>query len=118
MSQEQAHFSMVFAIAKIATRRIVGTLWRCARLFVVSVCIALLYFAPPTKAVEPAEEFVKGLQERGMDDLAIEYLDRLKTSPLASDAIKKRIPYLRGVALVEQAKRSADPAERNWRPFK
>ncbi len=113
MSQEQAHFSMVFASAKIAIRQIVGTPWRGARLFVVPSCIALLFFAKPAIAVEPAEEFVKGLQERGMDDFAIEYLDRLKTSPLASDAIKKRIPYLRGVALVEQAKQSADPAERN-----
>src|SRR5689334_11415637 len=98
MSQEQAHFSMVFAIAKIATRRDVGSVSYCARLFVAPVCIALLCCTGLAVAVEPAEEFVKGLQERGMDDLAIEYLDRLKTSPLATDAIKKRIPYLRGVA--------------------
>jgi hypothetical protein len=104
---------MLCAIEKIATRRFVHIMWQCVP-FLIALASAALLFSPRTaSAVEPAEEFVKGLQERGMDDLAIEYLDRLKTSPLATEAIKKRIPYLRGVALVEQAKQSTDPAERN-----
>ncbi len=64
-------------------------------------------------AVEPAEAFVKGLQERGLHELALEYLERLKTSPLADDALRKQIPYLRGVALIEQSRQSADAAARN-----
>ena len=64
-------------------------------------------------AVEPAEEFVKGLQERGLHELALEYLDGLKSSPLADEATRKQIPYLRGVALIEQSRQSTDPAARN-----
>ena len=62
---------------------------------------------------EPAEEFVKGLQQRGLHDLANEYLEGLKTSPLADDALRQQIPYLRGVALIEQSRRSTEPAVRN-----
>ena len=64
-------------------------------------------------AAEQAEEFVKGLQERGLHDLAQEYLEGLKTSPLANDATKRQVPYLRGVALIEQSRQSTDPTVRN-----
>ncbi|HEX4412540.1 MAG TPA: hypothetical protein VH107_02860, partial [Lacipirellulaceae bacterium] len=75
---------------------------------------AVAAFCPrPVAAAEATEDFVKGLQERGLDELAIEYLDKVKTSPIADDATKKRVPYLRGVALLDKAKRSTDPAERN-----
>jgi hypothetical protein len=30
-------------------------------------------------AVEPAEEFLKGLQDRGLDELALDYLERLES---------------------------------------
>lgn len=63
--------------------------------------------------VEQAEAFVKGLQQRGLDELALEYLEQLKTSPLADEAMKKQIPYLRGTALVEQSRRAADATARN-----
>jgi tetratricopeptide (TPR) repeat protein len=64
-------------------------------------------------AAEQAEEFVKGLQDRGLHDLAQEYLEGLKTSPLANDATKRQVPYLRGVALIEQSRQSTDPSARN-----
>ena len=63
-------------------------------------------------AVEPAAEFVKGLQARGLHSLALEYLEEMKTSPLANDAVRRRIPYLRGEALIEQSRQSPDPATR------
>ncbi len=69
--------------------------------------------APAAIAVEPAQEFVKGLEERGLHDLALEYLEEMKTSPLANDAVRRQIPYLRGEALIEQSRQSADSAMRN-----
>ncbi len=79
-----------------------------------SAALALLIALPCAAiAVEPAEDFVKGLQDRGLHELALEYLDGLKSSPLADEATRKQIPYLRGVALIEQSRQSADPAARN-----
>jgi cellulose synthase operon protein C len=62
---------------------------------------------------EPAEEFVKGLQDRGLHELALDYLEQLKTSPLADDATRRQVPYLRGTALIEQSRQSADATARN-----
>ena len=69
----------------------IGTRFLSAFLFLVDVS--------PSAAREPAEEFVKGLQARGLHELALEYLEQLKTSPLANEASRRQIPYLRGVAL-------------------
>src|SRR5215216_3292903 len=63
-------------------------------------------------AVEPAAEFVKGLQARGLHSLALDYLEDMKTSPLANDALRRQIPYLRGEALVEQSRQSTDGGTR------
>jgi tetratricopeptide (TPR) repeat protein len=63
-------------------------------------------------AVEPAAEFVQGLQARGLHSLALDYLEEMKTSPLANDAVRRQIPYLRGEALIEQSRQSPDPAIR------
>jgi tetratricopeptide (TPR) repeat protein len=75
----------------------------------------LLAIAVTSSAVsrEPAGEFVKGLQDRGLHDIALEYLQQLKTSPLADDSIRQQIPYLRGVALLEQSRQSTDATARN-----
>jgi tetratricopeptide (TPR) repeat protein len=63
-------------------------------------------------AVEPAAEFVKGLEARGLNELALEYLERMKTSPLANDDLRRQIPYLRGEALIEQSRQATDPESR------
>src|SRR5215213_3874605 len=63
-------------------------------------------------AVEPTAEFVQGLQARGLHSLALDYLEEMKTSPLANDAVRRQIPYLRGEALIEQSRQSPDPATR------
>lgn len=64
-------------------------------------------------AAEPTEEFVKALQQRGLHELSLEYLEGLKSSPLADEATRKKVTYLRGVALIEQSRQAADPAVRN-----
>ncbi len=75
----------------------------------------ILWTALPWAAVaaEPVDQFVKGLQARGQPELALEYLEQLKTSPLANDATRQRIPYMRGVALIEQSRQTPDPTLRN-----
>ena len=75
----------------------------------------LLFAAAVASAAarEPAEEFVRGLQERGLHELALEYLEQLKTSPLADEATRQQVPYLRGIALIEQARLATDDAASN-----
>lgn len=89
---------MRFVIARISRRP----------LFLFALVLALIV---PSLAFakEQAEEFVKGLQDRGLHELALEYIDGLKTSPLANDATKRQVPYLRGMALIEQSRQSTDP---------
>jgi len=75
--------------------------------------LVLALILPTTAtAKEQAEEFVKGLQARGLHELAIEYLEGLKTSPLADEATRRQIPYLRGVAFIEQSRQTTDPKAR------
>ncbi len=68
--------------------------------------------AASATAVEPAEEFLQGLQERGLYELALDYLDRMQSSPLADESFRKQIPYHRSVVLIEQSRHTADPAAR------
>ncbi len=67
----------------------------------------------PAIAVEPSEEFLKGLNERGLNELALDYLDQMRASPLATEEFRKQIPYHRGVTLVEQSRQAADPDARS-----
>ncbi len=62
---------------------------------------------------EPAEEFLRGLKERGLNELALDYLERMKSSPLVGEDFRRQIPYQRGVALIEQSRQAADPGERS-----
>src|SRR3990172_9024656 len=59
-------------------------------------------------AREQAEEFVAGLRERGLHELALDYLSQMETSRLADAAFRERIPYHRGVMLIAQARQTAD----------
>jgi hypothetical protein len=63
-------------------------------------------------AVEPAEEFIRGLQERELNELALDYLEQLQHSKLIDDDFRRNIPYHRGVVLLEQSRQTADPTAR------
>lgn len=65
------------------------------------------------RAVEPTEEFLAGLRERGLDELTLDYLARMEKSPLADAQFKRRIPYHRGVSLIEISRRTVDPEARS-----
>jgi tetratricopeptide (TPR) repeat protein len=64
-------------------------------------------------AAEQAEEFLNGLKQRGLAELALNYLEGMETSALASDEFRRKIPYHRGVVLIELSRQSADPAARS-----
>ncbi len=69
--------------------------------------------ATPASAAEQAQEFLDGLKQRGLNELALEYLNRMESSPLVDDQFRRKIPYHRGVVLIEQSRQSADPAVRS-----
>jgi tetratricopeptide (TPR) repeat protein len=93
----------------ICRRSTCAVLRRAIRLAVLSLAIL------PSAAfgTEPAEEFLRGLKERGLNELALDYLERMKTSPLVGEEFRRQIPYHRGVVLIEQSRQSADPATRS-----
>ena len=78
------------------------------------VCAATLavVLSATATAVEPAQEFLKGLQERGLNELALDYLEQIENSDLVDDAFRRQIPYHRSVVLIEQSRQTADVAAR------
>ena len=57
--------------------------------------------------------FLRGLQERGLNELALDYLEQMKTSQAVDEEFREKIPYHRGVVLIEQSRQSTDPATRS-----
>jgi tetratricopeptide (TPR) repeat protein len=88
--------------------------WRCAWCWSALFAAVLVAFALPCLGYskEPAEEFIRGLKERGLNELALDYLDRIQDSRLIDDKLRQQIPYHRGVVLLEQSRQSTDPAAR------
>jgi hypothetical protein len=64
-------------------------------------------------SAEQAEEFLRGLKERGLNELALDYLERMKTSPLADEKFRQAIAYHRGVVLLEQSRQTVEPDVRS-----
>jgi hypothetical protein len=64
------------------------------------------------QAGEPSEEFVTALRDRGLYELALDYLTQMETSRLADDKFRERIPYHRGVTIIAEARQTADVDER------
>ena len=65
----------------------------------------------------PAEEayarFLDGLKEQGLFDMALDYLEQMKSSPLLSDAQKQDIPFDEGLLLVANARAEFDAAAKS-----
>jgi len=74
--------------------------------------ISFACLASAAQAVEPAQEFLDKLLERGYYDYAIEYIDRAKTSPSVPVSFKKTLLYQRGKALMEGARAQRDQSLR------
>ena len=63
-------------------------------------------------ATEPAREFLTGLRERGLHDVALDYLAMMETSPLAPVELKEIINYEKAVTLLEGSRAQRDQAIR------
>ena len=73
------------------------------------IVVALLVAAsPPAAGVERSQDFLEALRERGLFDVAMEYLEQMKTSPLASDEFKANILFEQGATLVDWARHTGD----------
>ena len=87
------------------------TLW----LLAVVVLITTIWGADLPRqatAAEPAEAFLQGLLDRGLDDMAIAYLEQMQTSPLCPPEFKQVIDYKAGVTLVAGARTIRSTSER------
>lgn len=78
------------------------------RFLVIEMLLLAVVWLPIASAVEPAEEFLKGLQQRGLHDLALEYLEQMKTSHAVDEEFRKQIPYHRGVVKIEYSRQTTD----------
>lgn len=65
--------------------------------------------ARPTLAVEPYAQFLAGLRERGLYELALDYLDTMRDSPLLSEQQKSEMPFEEGRLLTDLARAERDP---------
>jgi tetratricopeptide (TPR) repeat protein len=72
----------------------------------------VLAIGGPGFSAEQTEEFLRGLKERGLNELALDYLDRMKSSSLADEKFRQAIPYHRGMVLLDQSRRTVDPEVR------
>ena len=73
-----------------------------------SVAFCLIFLAGltvPAQAAEPYLDFVQGLRERGYYDVALRYLDGIEQDAQLPQEIRDRVPYERGVILLEGARR-------------
>ncbi len=74
---------------------------------------ALAANLPTARAADDTAEFLDALRNRGYFDIALEYLDSVGGSGVASDEFKARIPYERGMTLMGKWRRPASSAERS-----
>ena len=70
------------------------------------LCIATE--ALPTRAAEPARAFLDGLRARGLNDVALDYLEGMETSRLTPAEFRPIIPYERALTLVESSRSQRD----------
>lgn len=63
-------------------------------------------------AAEPCREFLQGLRQRGLNELAIDYLDQMRTSSAAPADFKDTIDYEKGILLLAGLDAAADRTER------
>ena len=57
---------------------------------------------------EPCEQFLQALRDRGYYDVALDYLEEMETSPLASAEFKSTLPFERAQTLIASTTRVRD----------
>lgn len=63
-------------------------------------------------AADSNAAFLKALRDRGWDDTAVEYLEWVEASPLATPEFTSNLAFQRASSLVSQARQSRDRSER------
>lgn len=86
-----------------------------ARSLLVVLVLAALLPLRAVRGTEPVESFLEALRGRKYYDEAFDYLEQLKTSPLAGDEVRERIAYEQGVTLLASAADHGDPQVRETR---
>ena len=87
------------------------------RKLMAATILAMATLMPGANAVaeEPAEKFLGKLRDAGMFEMAEAYLQRMKTSSLASETFKESIDYERAVTVASIALQQSDPNLRDKR---
>ncbi|MBA4105101.1 MAG: hypothetical protein C0485_05030 [Pirellula sp.] len=75
-------------------------------------CIGSLFAYSTSHAADSNAAFSAALRGRGWDDTAVEYLDWVETSPLATPEFAKQLPYERAQSVSSQARQTRNRAER------
>ncbi len=75
---------------------------------VAAICGILAVEVRVVGANEPAHEFLAALRERGYYDTVLDYLEQMRTSPIAPVSLKQTIDYERGTTLVQLASQQRD----------
>ncbi|MEX0713278.1 MAG: hypothetical protein WD278_13065, partial [Pirellulales bacterium] len=84
---------------------------RCLLAPLVLASLALLP-AGEAAAAEQYERFLSGLRERRLYDMALEYLESMRASPLVTSEQRQTMPYEEGRILVESAREEREMAAR------
>jgi hypothetical protein len=63
-------------------------------------------------AAEPSRKFFDGLCQRGLSELAIDYLDQMRTNAAVPAEFKQTIDYEKGILLISAADAAGDRPER------
>lgn len=75
--------------------------------------LVALFVPGPAQAGEPVEAFLEALRSRQMHDVALEYLDSLRTSRLVDDEVRQTILYEEAKTLVDEARTLRDMTRRS-----
>jgi hypothetical protein len=86
---------------------------RIERWLLVFLAWCLLVLAPAAvQAIEPAQAFLDGLRERGLYDVALDYLDSAAQNPAVPVSFKETLAYEKAVTLIQGARLQRDTSVR------
>lgn len=74
---------------------------------------ALVAGAAPAQAAEEYDNFLNGLRQRSYYDIALDYLDSMRNSPLLTDEQRQMIPFEEARTSLEASRSERDPILRD-----
>ena len=90
-----------------------NTLWRAVQPMRSWLALMLVGLTPlGGEGAETARRFLRGLRERGYHDMAVEYLEQMRTSPLSPIEFRETLFYELGVTLIEASRDQRDIKQR------